>query len=38
MKKKRLSVEQIVGVLEQPQVGVPVTEVIRKAGISEQRF
>ena len=38
MKKKRFSVEQIVGVLKQAEVGVPVTEVIRKAGISEQTF
>ncbi|HEU5340211.1 transposase [Edaphobacter sp.] len=38
MKKKRLSVEQIVGVLKQAQVGVLVAEVIRKAGISEQTF
>ena len=30
--------EQIVGVLKQAQVGVPVAEVIRKAGISEQTF
>lgn len=37
MKKKRF-VEQIVGVLKQGQVGVPVAEVIRKAGISEQTF
>jgi methylphosphotriester-DNA--protein-cysteine methyltransferase len=36
MKKKRFSVEQIVGVLKQAQVGVPVVELIRKAGISEQ--
>ena len=38
MKKKHFSVEQIVGVLKQAQVGVPVAEVIRKAGISEQTF
>ena len=38
MKKKRFSVEQMVGVLKQAQVGVPVAEVIRKAGISEQTF
>lgn len=38
MKKKRFSVEQIVGVLKQAEVGVPVVEVIRKAGISEQTF
>lgn len=36
MKKKRFSVKQIVGVLKQAQVGVPVADVIRKAGISEQ--
>ena len=38
MKKKRFSVEQIVGVLKQAEVGVPVAELIRKAGISEQTF
>jgi putative transposase len=38
MKKKRFSVEQIVGVLKQAEVGIPVVEVIRKAGISEQTF
>jgi putative transposase len=35
-KKKRFSVEQIVGVLKQADVSVPVVEVIQKAGISEQ--
>ena len=35
MRKKRFSVEQRIGVLKQAEVGVPVTEVIRKAGISE---
>lgn len=38
MKKKRFSLDQIVGVLKQAEVGVPVAEVIRKAGISEQTF
>ena len=38
MKKKRFSIEQMVGVLKQAEVGVPVVEVIRKAGISEQTF
>ena len=38
MKKKRFSVEQMIGVLKQAEVGVPVAEVIRKAGISEQTF
>lgn len=38
MKKKRFSVEQIVGVLKQAEVGVPVAELIRRVGISEQTF
>ena len=38
MKRKRFSVEQIVGVLKQAEVGVPVAELIRKVGISEQTF
>jgi putative transposase len=37
-KKKRFSVEQIVGVLKQAEVGVPMAELIRKVGISEQAF
>ena len=38
MKRKRYSVEQIVAILKQAEVGVPVTELIRQAGISEQTF
>ncbi len=38
MKKRRFSVEQIVGVLKQAEVGVPVAELIRKVAISEQTF
>ena len=38
MKRQRFSVEQIVGVLKQAEVGVPVAELIRKVGISEQTF
>jgi len=38
MKKKRFSVEQIVGVLKQAEVGVPVAVLIRKIGVSEQTF
>jgi len=38
MKKKRFSVEQIVAVLKQAELGAPVAEVIRKVGISEQTF
>jgi putative transposase len=36
--KKKFSVEQIVGVLKQAEVGVPIAELIRKVGISEQTF
>ena len=38
MKKKRFSVEQIVGVLKQAEVGVPIGELVRQVGISEQTF
>ncbi len=38
MKKKRFSVEQIVGVLKQAEVGVPIRELVRQVGISEQTF
>jgi putative transposase len=38
MRKKRFSVEHMIGVLKQAKVGVPVAEVTRKAGISEQTF
>ena len=35
MKKKRFSVEQIVAVVKQAEVGVPVAELIRQVGISK---
>ena len=38
MKKKRFSVEQITSVLQQVTGGVPVGEVCRQVGISEQTF
>ena len=38
MKKKRFSVEQIVAVVKQAEVGVPIVELIRQVGISEQTF
>jgi len=38
MKKTRFSVEQIVGVLKRAEVGVPVSELIRKVEISERTF
>ena len=36
MKRKRFSVEQIVSILKQAEVGVPVVELCRQAGITEQ--
>lgn len=38
MKRKRFSVEQIVAVLKQAELGMPVVDIIRKVGISEQTF
>ncbi len=34
--KRRFSVEQIVAVLKQAELGLPVAELARKLGISEQ--
>ena len=36
MKRKRFSVEQIVAVLKQVELGLPVADLIRQVGISEQ--
>jgi putative transposase len=36
MKKKRFSVEQIVAVVKQAELGMPVADLIRHVGISEQ--
>ena len=38
MKRKRFSVEQIVAVLKQAELGMPVADVVRQIGISEQTF
>ena len=38
MKKKRFSVEQIVAVLKQAELGMPVPDLTRRIGISEQTF
>ena len=38
MKQKRFNVEQIVAVLKQAEAGVPLVELIRRVGISEQTF
>jgi len=38
MKRKRFSVEQVVAVIKQAEVGTPVTDLIRTVGITEQTF
>ena len=38
MKRKRFSVEQIVAVSKQAEPGLPVVELTRRFGISEQTF
>lgn len=38
MKRKRFSVEQITAVLQQVEGGVPVGDVCRQVGVSEQTF
>lgn len=38
MKKKRFSTEQIAAVLQQAEQGVPVGDLCRQVGISEQSF
>jgi putative transposase len=36
MKRKRFSVEQIVAVLKEAELGLPVAELIRQIGMPEQ--
>jgi putative transposase len=38
MKKKRFSAEQIVAILKQAELGIPVAKLIRQVGVSEQTF
>jgi putative transposase len=38
VKKKRFSAEQIVAILKQAELGIPVAELIRQIGVSEQTF
>jgi len=38
VKRKRFSVEQIVAVVKQAELGLPVADLIRQVGISEQTF
>jgi len=36
--KKRFREEQIIGILKERETGIPVTDLIRKHGISEQTY
>ena len=38
MKQKRFSVEQIVAGLKQAEAGVPLAELLRRVGVTEQTF
>jgi len=38
MKRKRFSVEQIVSILKQAELGMPVAEAVRRVGVSEQAY
>jgi len=38
VKKKRFSAEQIVAILKQAELGIPISELIRQVGVSEQTF
>ena len=38
MRRKRYSAEQIVAVLKQAEMGMPVADLVRQTGITEQTF
>jgi putative transposase len=38
VKKKRFAAEQIVAIVKQAELGIPVTQLIRQVGVSEQTF
>lgn len=38
MKKKRFAAEQIIAILKQAELGIPIAELIRQVGVSEQTF
>jgi len=38
MKRQRFTVEQIVSVLKQAEMGLPVADLIRRVGITEQTY
>lgn len=35
MKKRRFAVEEIVAILKQAELGIPIAELIRQVGVSE---
>lgn len=38
VKRRRFSAEQIVAILKRAELGIPVAELIRQVGVSEQTF
>jgi putative transposase len=38
VRRSRFSVEQIVAVLKQAELGMPIADLVRKIGVSEQTF
>ena len=38
MRRSRFSVEQIVAILKQAELGMPVADIVRQVGISQQTF
>jgi putative transposase len=38
VKQKRFNIEQIMAVLKQTEAGVPLAELLRRAGVSQQTF
>jgi putative transposase len=38
MRRSRFSVEQIVAILKQAELGMPIADIVRQVGISQQTF